>query len=258
MCVCSEAINIKEKKLLYNRQPYKFHAAVSKWARRGLAFRLSTGLYSEPNVKLRSMMSGQYKLIDHSVSEILPWLYIGKVETAQNEGFLLAHKFTHILNVTDSHPNFWPNSFVYMRIQISDDTDTDAKKHFDQVAEYIKRVEDCKGKLFVHCVSGVSRAPTMVMAWMLKCKKMALWDAFQYVRARRSLVYPNIGFRYQLTLYEIDIGYGSSVKQRPDFACYEFHNLQVRTLIFRRRPKGLLTTTLDLYRKPKFVSNLNI
>jgi len=98
----SEAVSIKEKKLLYNRQPHKYHSAVSKWARRGLAFRLSTGFFSEPNVKLRSMLTGQYKLIEHSISEILPWLYIGKVETAQNEGYLLSQKFTHILNVTDS------------------------------------------------------------------------------------------------------------------------------------------------------------
>jgi len=113
-------------------------------------------------------------------------------------------------------------------------------------------------QLFVHCVSGVSRAPTMVIAWLIKCKKLALWDAFQYVSARRSLVFPNFEFRYQLTLYEIDQGFGSSVKQREEFACYEFHTLQVKTLVFRRRVKGLLSTTLDLYRKPKYVSNLNL
>lgn len=142
-----EANNIKEKKLIFNRQPHKFHAAVSKWSRRGLAFRLATGMYVEPNVKLRSMLSGQYQVIDHSISEILPWLYIGKVETAQNESFLTTHRFTHVLNVTENYPNFWPNQFVYMKVPINDDTDTDAKKYFDQVADFIKRVEDVKGKV---------------------------------------------------------------------------------------------------------------
>lgn len=253
-----EALNMKEKKLMYVRQPHGFHKAMKKWSRRFLAFRVAMGLYYEPNVKLRSMLTGHYKVIDHSISEILPWLHIGKVETAQNEEFLIKHKFTHILNVTDSHPNFFPNSFVYMKIPIDDSETVDCSKYFDQVADFIKRVEDVKGKLFVHCVSGVSRAPTMVMAWLIRKKQITLWDAYNYVMARRSLVYPNNNFRYQLALYEMKLGFGSSVKNKNEFASYEFNLLKVRTLIFLRRSKGLLETTLMLYHKPKFVSNINI
>jgi len=34
-----------------------------------------------------------------------------------------------------------------MKIPIADDTETDAKKYFDKVAEFINRVEGCKGKV---------------------------------------------------------------------------------------------------------------
>ena len=93
---------MKDKKLLYLRQPHGSHAAKTKWGRRWLATRLTTGMYSEPNVKLRSTLGGRYRVVNYSISEVLPWLYLGKVETDQNEDFLTQHKFTHILNVTDS------------------------------------------------------------------------------------------------------------------------------------------------------------
>ena len=96
------ALDQKEQKLLYLRTPQGFHEYYSKWRRRLLAFRLAAGWYKEPNVSIRSMLSGHYKIVEESVSEILPWLYIGKVETANNESFLITHKFTHVLNITNT------------------------------------------------------------------------------------------------------------------------------------------------------------
>lgn len=93
---------MKEKKLLYLRTPHSFHAPLTKWKRRWLAWKLSSGYYTEPNIKIRSLLGGKYKVVENCISEILPWLYIGKVETAQNETFLTDRKFTHVLNCTDS------------------------------------------------------------------------------------------------------------------------------------------------------------
>ena len=96
-----EALELKEKKLLYLRAPHKFHIPMKKWNRRWLSFRIGMGLYYEPNVRIRTMLDGKYKVVDNCISEILPWLFVGKVETAANEEFLASRKFTHIMNVTD-------------------------------------------------------------------------------------------------------------------------------------------------------------
>lgn len=44
----------------------------------------------------------------------------------------------------------------------------------------------------------------MVIAWLVKKKKLSLWDAYRYVKARRRIVNPNNNFLFQLTQYEVN------------------------------------------------------
>jgi len=80
-------------------------------------------------------------------------------------------------------------------------------------------------------------------------KRITLWDAFSYMEARRSLVHPNEGFKFQLACYELELGYGSSVKHKSEFSSYEFSMMKSKEMIFQRRVRGLFNTVLNLHRK---------
>ena len=97
---------------------------------------------------------------------------------------------------------------------------------------------------------GCSRAPTFVIAWLVKVKRIPLYDAYKYIQARRILTSPNISFMYQLTLYELALGKGSSVKNKNEFQNYSFTKLKLNEVIYSRNSKGIFLTTLQLYRKP--------
>ena len=56
--------------------------------------------------------------------------------------------------------------------------------------------------VFVHCSGGISRSPTLVLAYMIKKCHMALDDAFTKMRQLRKIVDPNIGFIVQLRDWE--------------------------------------------------------
>ena len=90
-----------------------------------------------------------------------------------------------------------------MRIPIEDEMNADAGEHFDDAVRFIQRVEQAKGKLYVHCIVGASRAPTMVMAYLIRSKNISLWDAFSFIQARRVLAFPNPHFLFQLAEYEV-------------------------------------------------------
>ncbi len=90
-----------------------------------------------------------------------------------------------------------------MNVPIDDDVSVDVGAHFDDVVRFLQRVEQCKGKVLVHCVAGASRAPSMVLAYLVRSKNITLWDAFCFVRARRTSVLPNPHFMYQLAVYEV-------------------------------------------------------
>lgn len=80
--------------------------------------------------------------------------------------------------------------------------------------DYIRRTG---GKILVHCEAGISRSPTICMAYLMKTKKLRLDEAFDYIKQRRSLISPNFGFMGQLLQYESEIL--SSTPSPPVTSC---------------------------------------
>lgn len=58
------------------------------------------------------------------------------------------------------------------------------------------------GAVLVHCNAGVSRAGTIVLAYMMKYKKLKFETALYELRKVRPAVQPNAGFRAQLIEFE--------------------------------------------------------
>jgi len=58
------------------------------------------------------------------------------------------------------------------------------------------------GKVLVHCQAGVSRSPTLVVAYLMARYGQPLMDAFQLVKQRRPIVAPNFNFMGQLMEFE--------------------------------------------------------
>lgn len=80
--------------------------------------------------------------------------------------------------------------------------------------DYVRRMG---GKILVHCEAGISRSPTICMAYLMKTKKLRLEEAFDYIKQRRSLISPNFGFMGQLLQYESEIL--SSTPSPPVASC---------------------------------------
>jgi protein-tyrosine phosphatase len=59
--------------------------------------------------------------------------------------------------------------------------------YLDQAADYIDKHLRITNVL-VHCMAGVSRSVTLVTAYLMKYRSMALQDALNYVRSRRPVV----------------------------------------------------------------------
>ncbi len=62
----------------------------------------------------------------------------------------------------------------------------------------IRNVKLKKKKVLVHCAAGISRSSTLVLAYLMNCEKMKLFDAFKQVRSKRCVIWPNIGFMNML------------------------------------------------------------
>jgi dual specificity phosphatase 10 len=85
-----------------------------------------------------------------------------------------------------------------------DTKQTILKKHFKDCFDFIDDASQ-NGKVLVHCVAGVSRSASVVIAYLMNHQKMTLSDAFSFVQERRNKIFPNESFRKQLRQYEQDL-----------------------------------------------------
>lgn len=60
------------------------------------------------------------------------------------------------------------------------------------------------GKILVHCLVGMSRSATCVLAYLMICRKMSAVDAIRTVRMRRE-IRPNDGFLQQLADLDMEL-----------------------------------------------------
>lgn len=105
--------------------------------------------------------------------------------------------------------DFGPNVEI-VRLNIVDSKSESLIEHFDAIADKIRDVKSSESKCLVHCVGGVSRSPTMIMAYLMKHERMSLRDAFCLVRSKRKYAKPNVGFWHQLIDYERRLFNGAS------------------------------------------------
>ena len=90
------------------------------------------------------------------------------------------------------------DGFKHKIIKIKDRSEQNIIKYFGECLNFIKGNEN----VLVHCQSGASRSGTIVIAYIMWIKKMTFNNAFNFVKEKRLIVYPNYGFRQQLKMFE--------------------------------------------------------
>ncbi|MEQ2264787.1 dual specificity phosphatase 19, partial [Xenotaenia resolanae] len=66
-----------------------------------------------------------------------------------------------------------------------------------------------KGVVLVHCNAGVSRAPAVVIGYLMSCDGQSYEDALSLVKSARPASSPNPGFLEQLRNYKLPTMNGS-------------------------------------------------
>lgn len=147
--------------------------------------------------------------------EILPFLYLGSAYHASECEFLANLHITALLNVSRRASEACTTRLHYKWIPVEDSHTADISSHFQEAIDFIDCVREKGGKVLVHCEAGISRSPTICMAYLMKTKQFRLKDAFDYIKQRRSVISPNFGFMGQLLQYESEILPSTPTPQAP-------------------------------------------
>ncbi|CAJ1066381.1 dual specificity protein phosphatase 14-like isoform X2 [Xyrichtys novacula] len=137
-----------------------------------------------------------------SVSQIRPGLYLCGLDSALNAGVLSSRKVTLVVNASGLEDLSYPqlDGLQVLHIPIQDQPHAPLGQYFDLVAERIN--QNHTGTTLVHCSTGRSRSPTLIMAFLMKFEGHSLRQAYELVLEQRPFIRPNAGFWRQLIDYE--------------------------------------------------------
>lgn len=104
-------------------------------------------------------------------------------------------------------------------INISDTFEQLLDKFFDETHNFIEEARRNKCNVLVHCKAGISRSPTIAIAYLMKWKRLHLQDAYNLVKRCRPQISPNLNFMGQLVSYERQLQRDRSHLPSPTSSC---------------------------------------
>ncbi|KAA0148593.1 hypothetical protein FNF31_07383 [Cafeteria roenbergensis] len=138
------------------------------------------------------------------------------MDDARAAGSLHALGITHVLNMARTVRCYHPDEFMYTHIEIDDSPRQDIRPHFAEAFAAIDEAARSDRGILVHCVAGISRSVTAVVAWLVEREGSTLACALARVRRLRPIIDPNPGFRLALAEHEIAVRGSSSVADGTD------------------------------------------
>ena len=138
------------------------------------------------------------------ISQIDTFLYLGpyKHPMRQTPEFL-EKKIDVIINccndVTFKQKNILDN-YTVLQYPIDDGVDGTLKNFMDEIVDKINYFLNLNKKVYVHCVHGMSRSPSIIIYYLMKYKKLSFDQAFQKVKLIRPVISINSNFEKELRL----------------------------------------------------------
>ena len=114
---------------------------------------------------------------------------------------------TAVVSIGDENDDTSKNKIVRGKnvfpIHIYDIDSSPIHKYFDDTYIFIKKNLDKGNTVWVHCYAGISRSPTIVIAYIMREFRMIYEEAFELVKKYRPIIKPNDGFVQQLKTFQL-------------------------------------------------------
>eukprot|EP01114_Cavostelium_apophysatum_P011070 TRINITY_DN25245_c0_g1_i1.p1 TRINITY_DN25245_c0_g1~~TRINITY_DN25245_c0_g1_i1.p1 ORF type:complete len:297 (-),score=34.59 TRINITY_DN25245_c0_g1_i1:2-841(-) len=127
------------------------------------------------------------------------------MDVARNVTTLRSKGITHVLTVARECA-FYGTLYAgevgitHKVLPLEDDPTEFILRHFDETYKFIEEGRK-QGGVLVHCMAGISRSASVVIAFIMKLNKSQYEETMLLVKKKRGIVFPNEGFQRQLQLY---------------------------------------------------------
>lgn len=135
-----------------------------------------------------------------SVHQIIPNLYLTSLECITHD-LLENLGIKCVINICKKDLSL-PADIHYIHVKIDDKSSEDFGCLFDRLIGDIDAHRNSSEPVIINCVAGISRAPTLIMAYLMRVEGFKLSCAFAHTRGIRKIIKPNAGFWSQLIDFE--------------------------------------------------------
>jgi hypothetical protein len=152
----------------------------------------------------RSVLGGQQtKKEGLPVWRIVSRLYLGDRKDARDRDMLAGVGITHIVNCAEEVPCWYRKDFRYFHLKLTD-PDPEFHEYIETCSKFIHRGRKA-GAVLVHCAAGLSRSPSVILAYLCWRGK-SLEDALEVLRrgvgeANQEFIEPDASFLEQIDVY---------------------------------------------------------
>lgn len=146
--------------------------------------------------------------------KIIDGIFLGSARCIENETAmeeLEKMKITHVLSIgkeivmnLDKYPEKLKNDFIHKSYDIADSPHEDIITIIKEMKSFMDTARE-EGGCLVHCVAGISRSASVVIAYVMQLENMTFEEAEKFVRSKRPCVKPNDGFETQLRNLEKEL-----------------------------------------------------
>ncbi|PAA50178.1 hypothetical protein BOX15_Mlig031045g2 [Macrostomum lignano] len=135
------------------------------------------------------------------VAQITDHLYLCSAHPVR-DARLRALGIKLVVNATIDVPPVRLAGVDTLQVPVDDTPYARISNYFDIVADRINGEIRRGNNVLVHCMAGVSRSATLVLAYLMKYRNLNLRQAHDLCKQRRPYIRPNVGFWRQLCDYE--------------------------------------------------------
>jgi len=135
-------------------------------------------------------------------------IYLGSMQAAASRLVLSSLGITHVLTVAnDARPRHLDDQYenlICLHLQLPETNNSMLKPLFERAFSFIEQGKQ-HGSVLVHCLAGVNRSVSIVIAYLMYSEHLSYEVAFEKVRSVKSEIKPMHTFIQQLNFYDKEL-----------------------------------------------------
>ena len=131
------------------------------------------------------------------------YLYLGSDLVAKDSEQFRKNGITHVINCAADYSEDYhkDKGVIYKSYHLKDHVGEDIQCVFYDAVAFMMKAREEGGKVYVHCVQGISRSSTICIAYMIFTEGIDFNEGYKRVKERRQCANPNLTFITQLNWF---------------------------------------------------------